>query len=86
MQKQRNNKLYSATIHYYNDYCDKDLISRCYIFAISYADACSQIDTQFSDIERIDIEEIAGDCGPTAILYVPDDSDVITAINNENDY
>lgn len=80
------NKLYFATIHWYDDYSGKDLINKCYIFSISYADACKQINTQFSGIERIDIEEIACDCGPTAILYVPDDSDIITAINNENNY
>ena len=81
-----NNKLYFATIYWYDDYRDKDLSNKCYIFAISYADACKQIDTQLSDIERIDIEELTSDCGPTAMLYVPDDSDIITAINNENNY
>ena len=86
MEQQHNNKLYFAIIHWYDDYSDKDLINKCYVFSISYADACKQINTQFSNIERIDIEEIAGDCGPTAILYVPDDSDIITAINNENNY
>lgn len=81
-----NNKLYFATIHWYEDYSDKNLITKCYIFSPSYADACKQIDTQFSYIEHIDIEELSCDCGPTAILYVPDDSDIITAINNENNY
>lgn len=86
MEKQCNNKLYFVTIYYFEEFTDKDLTNKCYIFASSYANACEQIETQFSNIEHIDIEEIASDCGLTSILYVPDDSDIISAINNENNY
>lgn len=86
MKKQSNNKLYLATINWFEEFTDKDLTNKCYVFAPCYADACEQIETQFSNIERIDIEEIASDCGLTSILYVPDNSDIILAINNENDY
>lgn len=86
MEKQCNNKLYFATINWYEEYTDRNLTNKCYIFAPSYADACEQIETQFSYIENIHLEEIACDCGPTTMLYVPDDSDIILAINNENNY
>ena len=80
-----NNKLYLATVNWFEEFTDKDLTNKCYIFASSYANACEQIETQFSNIEHIDVEEIAY-CGPTAILYVPDVPDIILAINDENNY
>lgn len=80
-----NNKLYFATINWFEEFTDKDLTNKCYIFASSYANACEQIETQFSNIEHIEVEEIAY-CGSTAILYVPDNSDIILATNDENNY
>ena len=86
MEKQCNNKLYFVTVYSFEEFSEKDLITKCYVFAPSYASVCKQINSQFSFIQRIDIEEIASDCGLTSILYVPDDSDIISAINNENNY
>ena len=78
-------KLYYAKVMWYHSDEGNDHIDKMFVFGADLTDACYCINNAFSDIESLTIEEVNGYISKN-ILYLPDDTDVISILREANDY
>jgi len=80
-------KLYYCEVNWYDEYCDREDTSSCFIFAHTYADACDQLDPHFTYIKKVNIEEVNDDTANATVLFVEKNNEaLVQSIKNSNSY
>lgn len=78
------NHVYYAKVKWYNDYADKEVTDCLVVAASNYSEATAKIETNFTYIDNIEIEELASNS--SGIIYVDDSKATYDMIKEENDY
>ena len=79
-------KFFYCEVTWYNQYENKTE-DKVFVFAANYQDACCQLNAQFPDITKINIELVNDDTGGTSILFIEgNDENVVQSIKNSNTY
>ena len=79
-------KIYQVKIYWYDEFNDKQNTDNAFIFATTYSEALTQLDSHFTNIYKVKIEEICTDTAGTYVLFTPKNKEIINAIRNSNCY
>ena len=78
-------RLYFVDLQWFDSHEEKDRFDKMFVFGENMAKAVARVESCFTDIQTLNIDEVQYDCGST-ILYVPDDNELIRKIVEANTF
>ena len=80
------NGLYFIKFTYYDEYRDKTVTEQCLVMAHDASEAIASIVKDYKYIDEITVKEWVSPQTGVDCIYLPNNQNIISAIENANDY